>query len=54
MIKKNGQVMVCIDSQNLNLATSEDEHVIPIANMLIEAASSHGILMFVDGKLEYN
>ena len=54
VIKKNGQVRVSIYSQNLNLATLKDEYVMPIVDMLIDATSSHGILIFMDRYLGYN
>ena len=54
VIKKNRQVKIYIDFKNLNLATSKDEYVMPIVDMLIDAASNHGILTFIDGYLGYN
>ena len=54
VIKKNDQVRVYIDFQYSNLVTLKDEYVMYIANMLKGAASSHGILTFMDGYLGYN
>ena len=54
VIKKNGQVRICIDFRNLNLATPKDEYVMPIADMLIDATSNHGILTFMDYYSGYN
>ena len=45
---------MCINFKNLNLATLKDEYVMPIVDMLIDAASSHGILTFMDGYSGYN
>ena len=53
-IKKNGQVRICLDFRDLNLATPKDEYVIPIADMLIDAAANNGILTFMDGYSSYN
>ena len=36
VIKKNGQVVICINFRNLNLATHKDEYVMPIADMLVD------------------
>ena len=49
IIKKNGQVRICIDFRNLNLATPKDEYVMPITNMLVDAVTSNGTLTFMDG-----
>ena len=54
VIKKNGQVRICIDFRNLNLAALKDEYVMPITDMLIDVVSNDGILMFMDGYLRYN
>ena len=45
---------MCIDFQNLNLATLKDEYVMPTANILIDVSSNHGILIFMDEYLGYN
>ena len=54
VIKKNDQVKVCIDFQNLNVATLKYDYVMPIADMLIAAIYSHGILTFMDRYLGNN
>ena len=54
VIKKNGQVRICIDFRNLNLVTPKDEYVMPIVDMLIDDASNHGILTFMDGYSSHN
>jgi hypothetical protein len=42
MEKKNtDKIRVCIDFPNLNKATSKDEYLMPIADMLINNASGH-------------
>ena len=40
IIKKNGQVKVCIDFRNLNLAMLKDEYVMPIVDMLVDAVAT--------------
>ena len=54
MIKKNGQLRICIDFRNLNLATPKDEYVMPITDMLVDAAANNGILSFMDDYSRYN
>ena len=54
IIKNNGQVKVCIDFQNLNLSTPKGDYLMPIANILVNATSSHGIFTFMDEYSRYN
>nr|AAM08798.1 Putative retroelement [Oryza sativa Japonica Group]AAP52973.1 retrotransposon protein, putative, unclassified [Oryza sativa Japonica Group] len=54
VIKKNGKVRVCIDFRNLNKATLKDEYPMPVADQLVDAASGHRILSFMDGNAGYN
>jgi hypothetical protein len=55
MEKKNtGKIRVCIDFCNLNKATSKDEYPMHIANMLINNASGHRVISFLDGNVGYN
>nr|AAX95992.1 retrotransposon protein, putative, unclassified [Oryza sativa Japonica Group] len=54
VIKKNSKVRVCIDFRDLNKATQKDEHPMPVANQLVDAASGHKILSFMDGNAGYN
>ena len=54
VIKKNGQIRICIDFRNLNLVTLKDEYVMPIADMLVDAVANNEILSFMDGYSGYN
>ena len=54
VIKKNGQVRICIDFRNLNLAMPTNEYVMHIADMLVDAVANNGILTFMDGYSGYN
>ena len=45
---------VCIDFRNLNKATPKDEYPMPIANMLINNASGHRVISFLEGNVGYN
>jgi hypothetical protein len=50
--KESCKITVCIDSHNLNRATSKDEYTMPIANTLINNASENGIISFIDGNCD--
>jgi hypothetical protein len=55
MEKKNtNKIQVCIDFHNLNKATPKDEYPMPIADMLINNASRHRVISFLDGNVGYN
>jgi hypothetical protein len=52
--KNTDKIRLCIDFCNLNKATPKDEYSMPIANMLINNASGHRIISFLDGNANYN
>jgi hypothetical protein len=52
--KNTGKIQVCIDFHNLNKATPKDEYPMPIADMLINNASRHQIISFLDDNAGYN
>jgi hypothetical protein len=55
MEKKNtSKIWICIDFHNLNKAIPKDEYPMPIANMLINNASGHQVISFLDGNASYN
>jgi hypothetical protein len=55
MEKKNiGKIRVCIDVHNLNKATHKDKYLMPISDMLINNASRHQVISFLDGNASYN
>jgi hypothetical protein len=55
MEKKNSdKIQVCIDFHNLNKATPKDGYPMPIADMLINNASEHRVISFLDGNASYN
>ena len=47
--KGSGKLRVCIDFRDLNRATPKDEYPMPIADMLINDASGHKVISFLDG-----
>jgi hypothetical protein len=55
MEKENtGKIQVCIGFCNLNKVTPRDEYPMPIADMLINNASEHRVIRFLDGNAGYN
>jgi hypothetical protein len=55
MEKKNtNKIRVCIDFHNLNKTTPKYEYLMPIADMLINNASGHRVIIFLDGNASYN
>jgi hypothetical protein len=52
--KNTGKIQVCIDFSNLNKATPKDEYPMSIANMLINNASGHRVISFLDNNGGYN
>jgi hypothetical protein len=52
--KNTGKIWVCINFHNLNKATLKDEYLMPIVDMLINNASGHQIISFLDGNVGYN
>jgi hypothetical protein len=55
MEKKNtSKIRVCIYFHNLNKVTPKDKYPLPIADMLINNASGHWVISFLDGNASYN
>lgn len=52
--KKNGKLRVFIDFQALKKATPMDAYPMPIADLLVDAASGHKIISFMDVNARYN
>jgi hypothetical protein len=52
--KRTKKLRVCIDFRDLNRATPKDEYPMPIVGFLVNAASRHRILSFIDGNASYN
>jgi hypothetical protein len=52
--KKDGRWRVCVDFRDLNRSTPRDEYLMPVAEMLINAAVGNKILSFMDGNADYN
>ncbi|KAM2695580.1 hypothetical protein EV1_040063 [Malus domestica] len=54
VLKKNGDLCICIDFRNLNLVTSKDEYPMPMLDLLIDATANHEMLSFMDSHAGYN
>ena len=54
MTKKNEKLRVCVDFINLNVATSKDMYVMPVADMLVDSTTNKELLSFMDGYSNYN
>jgi hypothetical protein len=55
MEKKNTRkIRVCVDFWNLNRSTPKDEYPMPVADILINRASSNRMISFLDGNAGYN
>jgi hypothetical protein len=54
-VEKKGtrKIQVCVDFRNLNRATPKDEYPMPIAETLINSASGHKMISFLDGNVGY-
>jgi hypothetical protein len=52
--KDSRKIRVCIDFRDLNRATSKDEYPMPIVDILINDASGHQVISFLDGNADYN
>jgi hypothetical protein len=52
--KNTGKIQVCIDFHSLNKATPKDEYHMPIADVLINNASVHRVISFLDRNASYN
>ena len=54
VIKKNGQVRICIDFQDLNRACPKDDFPLPHIDLLIDNTAGYEMLSFMDGFSGYN
>jgi hypothetical protein len=56
LVEKKGtkKLCVCIDFRDLNKAIPKDEYPMPITDFLVNSASRHRVLSFLDGNAGYN
>ena len=48
VLKKDGNVRVCVDFRNLNKASPKDDFPLPHINMLVDSIVGHSMLLFMD------
>ena len=54
MKKKNGQIRICVDFQDLNKACPKDEFPLPNVDILVDVVDCHEHFSFMDGYSGYN
>ena len=54
VLKKNGKLRVCIDFRDLNKAMLMDSYSMLIAVLLVDVASRHKVISFMDVNVGYN
>ena len=54
VIKKNGQVRICIDFWDLNRACPKDDFPLPHIDLIIDNTTSYEMLSFMDRFSGYN
>ena len=52
--KKDGKVRMCVDYQNLNRASLEDNFPLPHIDTLVDNTAKHSLFSFMDGCSSYN
>ncbi|KAM1784985.1 hypothetical protein ACFX12_037942 [Malus domestica] len=54
VLKKSGQIRVCVDFRNLNDAYPKYDFPFPIIKIMVDATTGHEALSFMDGSSGYN
>ena len=54
VMKKNGNLRVCVDFRDLNVAAPKDMYVMPIADVLVDSIVNNELLSFMDCFSGYN
>ncbi|KAM1039306.1 hypothetical protein TB2_028259 [Malus domestica] len=54
VLKKSGQIHVCVTFQDLNDAYPKDDFPLPIIEIMVDATIGHEALSFMDGSSGYN
>ncbi|XP_062114336.1 uncharacterized protein LOC133825400 [Humulus lupulus] len=54
VLKKNGQIRICVDYRDLNRACPKDEFPLPTTELLVDATTGFNALSFMDGFSGYN
>ncbi|KAM2259401.1 hypothetical protein ACFX1S_004373 [Malus domestica] len=54
VLKKSGQIRVCVDFRDLNNACPNDDFPLPIIEIMVDATTGHEALSFMGGSSGYN
>ena len=54
VLKKNGEIRVCVDYQKLNVATKKDHCLLPFIDTVLDNVASQQLYSFLDGFSGYN
>ena len=52
--KKDGKVQMCVDYQDLNRASPNDNFLLPHIDTLVDNTAKHSLFSFMDAFLGYN
>ncbi|KAL0385983.1 UNVERIFIED_CONTAM: hypothetical protein Sradi_2992600 [Sesamum radiatum] len=52
--KKNGQIQICVDFRDMNIACPKDDFPLLVAKLMIDATTGHETLCFMDDSSGYN
>jgi Reverse transcriptase (RNA-dependent DNA polymerase) len=52
--KKNGQIRICVDFQDLNKACPKDNFLLPVTEIIIDHTFSYEVFSFMDNYAGYN
>jgi len=52
--KKNGQLRICVNFQDLNEACPKDDFSLPVTELMIDLTTGHEALLFMDCTTGYN
>lgn len=52
--KKNGEIRLCVDFRNLNVACEKDNYALPNMETLLQRVTRSGMMSMLDGFSGYN
>ena len=54
VLKKNGEIRVCVDYRKLNAATKKDHFLLPFIDTMLDNVAGQQLYSFLDGFSGYN
>jgi len=54
VLKKDGKVRMCVDYQDLNKASPNDDFPLPHIDVLVDSTAKSNVFSFMDGLSGYN